>query len=55
VIVMASDSAHRTREAYPRNEAAERNGAGVEAETSKPYAPFPKWRPGATFDGLPWA
>jgi uncharacterized cupin superfamily protein len=57
VIFMAGARAHRPSAVYPRNEAAVRHGAGVEAETSKPYAPFPKWRPGppASFDGLPWA
>jgi hypothetical protein len=46
---------------YPRNEAALRHGAGVEAETTSKsrnaYAAFPKWRPGppASFEGLPWA
>jgi uncharacterized cupin superfamily protein len=57
VIFMAGARAHRSSAVYPRNEAAVRHGAGVEAETSTPYAPFPKWRPGppASFDGLPWA
>ena len=56
VIFMAGARAHRGSATYPRSEVALRHGAGVEAPSSEPYAPFPKWRSGppATFAGLPF-
>jgi uncharacterized cupin superfamily protein len=59
VIFMAGSRAHRGSAVYTRSDAALRHGAGVQSEMSasgKPYAPFPKWRPGppASFDGLPF-
>jgi oxalate decarboxylase/phosphoglucose isomerase-like protein (cupin superfamily) len=59
VIFMAGARALRGSAVYPRSEAALRNGAGAEGETSdsaQAYARFPKWRPGPppSFDGLPF-
>ena len=56
VIFMAGAREHRGSATYPPNEAAQRHGAGVQAKTDKPYAPFPKWQSGppASFDGLPF-
>ncbi|HEX4672345.1 MAG TPA: cupin domain-containing protein [Solirubrobacteraceae bacterium] len=59
VIFMAGAREHRGSAVYPRDQAALRRGAGVEAETSESseaYASFAKWQPGppARFDGLPF-
>jgi uncharacterized cupin superfamily protein len=57
VIFMAGARQHRGSAVYPRSEAAHRHGASAESDSAqKPYAPFPKWRPGppASFDGLPF-
>ena len=59
VIFMAGARANRGSAVYPRADAALRNRAGVESETSvsrEAYASSPKWHPGppASFDGLPF-
>jgi uncharacterized cupin superfamily protein len=49
VIFMAGGREHRGSAVYPRNEAALRHGAGVEADTAssdQAYAKFAGWQPG---------
>ena len=59
LLMVGSRPPGRTLE-YPRDAAALRHGAGVEAPTSSPreaYATWPEWRPQrpAAWDALPWA
>jgi uncharacterized cupin superfamily protein len=60
VIFMTGGRTREKHTVYPRSEAARRNGAGVETETSSPaeaYASFGHWQPErpADWSGLPWA
>jgi uncharacterized cupin superfamily protein len=59
VIFMTGGRTKEMEIVYPRSEAALRNGAGVESETSSPaeaYAPFSHWQPKhpESWRSLPW-